>query len=95
MGGNNSEMYDAARFVQAFPEIVGNSGTATRSVGAADYLTGLPGNLLMRAYLSRPVAAAASAGAGATGTGARLANNTLMRLLMRPAGIAGALEGNR
>lgn len=95
MGGNNAEMYDAARFVQAFPEIVGNSGTATRSIGAADYLTGLPGNLLMRAYLSPPVAAAARAGAGATGTGARLADNRMSQILMRPAGIAGGLELNR
>lgn len=92
MGRNGSEMYDAARFTQAFPDIVGNSGTATRSIGAADYLTGLPGNMLTRMYLSRPVAAAAGAGAGAVGTGARLMDNRLAQLLMRPVGIAGGLS---
>lgn len=29
-GGNDSDLYNAARFSQAFPDIVGNSGTATR-----------------------------------------------------------------
>lgn len=92
MGRNASEMYDAARFTQAFPNIVGDSGTATRSIGAADYLTGLPGNLLTRLYLSPPVAAAAAAGAGATGTAARLANNRLARLYSMPTGTSGALQ---
>jgi hypothetical protein len=85
MGGNNSDMYDAARFVQAFPEIVGNSGTATRSMGASDYVMGMPGNLLARAYLSRPVTAAAAAGAGAAGTAARL-GNPITRAIGMPAG---------
>jgi hypothetical protein len=31
LGGNSSEMYDMARFNKAFPGIVGDSGTATRS----------------------------------------------------------------
>lgn len=92
MGRNGSEMYDAARFNQAFPDIVGNSGTATRSMGPTDYITGLPGNLLARMYLSRPVTAAAGAGAGAIGTGARLADNQLLRLLAQPAGVAGGLQ---
>lgn len=92
MGRNGSDMYSAARFNQAFPDIVGNSGTATRSVGAADYLTGLPGNVLTRMYLSRPVAAAAGAGAGAVGTGARLMDNRLAELLLGPAGATGALQ---
>lgn len=92
MGGNNSPMYAAARFNQAFPDIVGNSGTATRSVGAADYVTGLPGNLLMRLYLSQPVTAAAGAGAGAIGTGARLLDNRLAQLLAAPLATTGALQ---
>lgn len=80
MGRNNSPMYDAARFVQAYPDIVGNSGTATRSMGAADYIAGLPTNLLTQLYLSRPVTAAAGAGAGAAGTAARLLPNRLVDL---------------
>lgn len=92
MGNNNTDMYSAARFTQAFPDVVGDSGTATRSMGAADYLTGLPGSLAARLYLSRPVAAAAGAGAGAIGTGARLADNPIMRALAQPAGVAGGLK---
>jgi hypothetical protein len=95
MGRNATDMYDAARFTQAFPSIVGDSGTATRSMGAADYLTGLPGNLLTRMYLSAPVAAAANAGAGAAGTAARLANNPLMRLLAQPIGTTGTLQAGQ
>ncbi len=90
MGGNNSDMYAAARFTQAFPDIVGNSGTATRSMGPADYLTGIPGNLLIRLYLSQPVTAAAAAGAGTAGTLARLAN-TPANALSRSIGSLGGL----
>jgi hypothetical protein len=92
MGGTNTDMYNAARFTQAFPDIVGNSGTATRSMGPADYVTGLPGNVLTRLYLSAPVTAAAGAGAGAMGTAARLSDNELLRILARPVGAAGALQ---
>jgi hypothetical protein len=91
LGKNTSDMYNAARFVQAFPDIVGNSGTATRSVGAADYLTGMPGALLTRLYLSQPVAKAAGTGAGANNTLARLLDKELTRLLAQPAGTAGGL----
>lgn len=31
MGGNASDLYNMARFEKAFPDVVGNSGTATRS----------------------------------------------------------------
>jgi hypothetical protein len=33
MGGNESGLYTAAHFAQAFPDLVGDSGTATRSAG--------------------------------------------------------------
>jgi hypothetical protein len=92
MGGNNSDMHAAARFTQAFPDIVGNSGTATRSMGPADYLAGIPGNLLTRMYLSEPVAKAAALGGGAAGTSAQVLNNALIRMLMQPAGVAGGLQ---
>lgn len=93
-GQNTSDMYDAARFVQAFPSIVGDSGTATRSLGAADYFVSAPGNLLARMYLSRPVTAAASGAGRAAGTAARLTDNELMRLMARPAGAALGLQGS-
>jgi hypothetical protein len=94
MGRNDTDLYNAARFVQAFPDIVGNSGTATRSMGAADYITGLPGNMLTRLYLSRPVAAAASAGAGTAGTAARVANPVLNKLAMPLGAMSGLGAAN-
>jgi hypothetical protein len=52
-GGNTSDAYSATRFAQAFKPIVGDSGTATRSLGLNDLLSlplGLPANVLSRAY---------------------------------------------
>lgn len=53
---NQSELYDAARFAQAFRPIVGDSGTATRSVlpTPTDFVLSLPFNLATRAYTSAP-----------------------------------------
>lgn len=92
MGRNNNDLYEATRFVQAFPDIVGNSGTATRSMGPADYMAGIPGNLLFRLYLSQPATAAAAAGAGAMGAGARLLDNPLLHTLAMPVGTVGGLQ---
>lgn len=63
LGGNTSDMYDAARWAQAFKPIVGDSGTATRSMqmGPMDALLSLPTNIAARAYVSRPAVGAASA----------------------------------
>jgi hypothetical protein len=68
-GKNGSDLYDAARFAQAFKPIVGDSGTATRSVlpnGVLEAAASIPFNLASRAYLSSPVTAMA----GASGRGA-------------------------
>jgi len=54
-GNDNSPLNLAARFGQAFRPIVGDSGTATRQVGAVDFVTGLPINIASRAFFSRPV----------------------------------------
>lgn len=69
-GRNQSGMYDAARFSQAFAPIVGDSGTATRSAlpGPTDFVLSLPFNLATRAYTSSPavnMAVGAQAGANA------------------------------
>lgn len=80
MGRNTSDLYNAARFYQAFPSVVGNSGTATRSLGPADYLASLPTAMLTKAYLSEPVVAAAQGAAGGAGT--------LARLIAPPVGVA-------
>lgn len=58
LGGNQSDMYNAARFAQAFKPIVGDSGTATRSWRLLDLPFALPMNLASRAYLSAPGGAA-------------------------------------
>lgn len=71
-GKNNSDLYNAARFYKAFPDVVGNSGTATRSLGPTDWLTALPGNLLSSAYLSGPSRALLSGTHGGTGAAAGL-----------------------
>jgi hypothetical protein len=64
---NDSDLYNAARFAQAFRPIVGDSGTATRSMinNALDVVTQVPINLATRAYTSSPmVSLAANAGRG-------------------------------
>lgn len=60
-GNNQTPMYQAARFAQAFKPIVGNSGTATRTpniTSLTELPLGLASNLISRAYLSRPGSAA-------------------------------------
>ena len=59
-GNNDSDLYKAARVIQAFPDIVGNSGTATRAAGGLT-LPGIAahaaGAVASRAYMT-PVAQA-------------------------------------
>jgi hypothetical protein len=56
LGRNESPMYDAARFAQAFKPIVGDSGTATRMPlpSPTDFVLSAPFNLAARAYTSSP-----------------------------------------
>ena len=60
-GGNTSNLYDAARYAQAFRPIVGDSGTATRMmpIDALNLALTLPTNVATRAYTSGPVTAMA------------------------------------
>jgi hypothetical protein len=72
MGGNNSGLYDALRFAQAHQPIVGDSGTATRSMltNPLEMLAKIPFNLATRAYTSSPsVNAAVAAQAAAQNAG--------------------------
>jgi hypothetical protein len=64
-GRNQSDFYDAARFAQAFKPIVGDSGTATRSmeITPMSMLLSLPTRVGAGMYTSRP-ASALAAGAG-------------------------------
>jgi hypothetical protein len=75
-GRNQSDMYDAARFTQAFQPIVGDSGTATRSAlpSPTDFVLSLPFNIATRAYTSSPavnLAVGSQAAANAAGGAAR------------------------
>lgn len=61
-GKNQSPMYEAARFAQAFKPLVGDSGTATRSMELTPMsaLLAAPTNIAARAYTSAPAANFAS-----------------------------------
>lgn len=55
-GGNKSDLYQATRFAQAFKPIVGDSGTATRSMltDPLSIMMSAPFNVAARAYTSSP-----------------------------------------
>lgn len=79
-GKNQSPLYSAARFAQAFKPVVGDSGTATRLGNPFDPLElafGVPANLATRAYLSplgRAVAMGLTRAPGALSRGAAAAS---------------------
>lgn len=54
---NNTDLFNAARFAQAFKPLIGDSGTATRSVvpSPTDFLLSLPFSMATKAYTSTPV----------------------------------------
>ncbi len=58
MGKNKSDFYNAARFGDAFRPVVGDSGTATRSMSnlSLENLAKLPFGLVMRLYTAQPTA---------------------------------------
>jgi len=68
-GSNQTPMYEAARFAQAFRPIVGDSGTATRSMeySPLNMLLSMPTNLAARAYTSAPASSILARTAGGTG----------------------------
>ena len=66
-GRNESDLYDAARFAQAFRPIVGDSGTATRmmNIDPITAMLSLPTNIAARGYASQTATnLAGGAGAG-------------------------------
>lgn len=93
-GRNQSEMYNAARFAQAFRPLVGDSGTATRMPlpSPTDFVLSLPFNLATRAYTSSPAVNAAVGAQSASQAAARTfgpAAQGLMRPAMTPGGLLG------
>lgn len=70
-GKNESPLYDAARFSQAFKPIVGDSGTATRMPlpSPTDFVLSLPFNIATRAYTSTPSVNLAASASGISRNG--------------------------
>lgn len=68
-GSNQTPMYEAARFAQAFKPIVGDSGTATRSMeySPLNMLLSMPTNLAAKAYTSAPASSVLTRAVGGTG----------------------------
>jgi len=68
-GSNQTPMYEAARFAQAFKPIVGDSGTATRSMeySPLNMLLSMPTNLAAKAYTSAPASSVLTRTVGGTG----------------------------
>jgi len=96
-GSNTTPMYEAARFAQAFRPIVGDSGTATRTMEYTplNMLLSMPTNIAASAYTSAPVTAAArrlQAGVLPTGT-VDLATEELLRRTMPLTAGAGLTAG--
>lgn len=65
-GKNQTPMYQATRFAQAFKPLVGDSGTATRTMELTplNMMLAMPTNLAARAYTSGAARAAARASTG-------------------------------
>jgi hypothetical protein len=85
-GRNETPMYSAARFAQAFQPIVGDSGTATRMpfAGLTDIAMRVPMSIASRAYTSTPAVnlalrtqAAAQAASRMTGPASNVMRNAL------------------
>lgn len=84
-GGNQSDLYNASRFAQAFRPLVGDSGTATRSPqGVFEMAASVPLNVAARAYASSPavnMALRAQAASQAAGNAIRPAVQPLFKPL--------------
>lgn len=95
-GRNQTDMYNAARFGQAFKPIVGDSGTATRMPlpSPTDFVLSLPFNIATRAYTSSPAVNAAlrtQAAANAAAQAGQSAGQAL-RPAVTPGGLLGAMN---
>lgn len=99
-GRNQTGMYNAARFAQAFQPIVGDSGTATRMPlqGLTDMLMRIPLNIATRTYTSSPavnLAVGAQAGARAITGYARGVTAPLGAPDVPMGGVYGATQSQR
>ena len=90
-GSNQTPMYEAARFAQAFKPIVGDSGTATRSmeISPLSMMLAAPTNIAARAYTSQPAANLATGLQGGIAPGTDLATQEFLKRLLPITGASG------
>ena len=95
---NQSDLYNAARFAEAFKPVVGDSGTATRSMSnlSLENLAKLPFGLVARLYLSQPSVAAAGVYGSLQQNGVSpLLGQALQPIAQRSLPVTGAYIGPR
>ena len=92
-GSNQTPMYEAARFAQAFRPIVGDSGTATRSMeySPLNMLLSMPTNLAAKAYTSAPASSVLTRTVGGTGLMPNALEQAQVESLKRALPITGGL----
>jgi hypothetical protein len=93
-GSNQTPMYEAARFAQAFKPIVGDSGTATRSmeISPLSMMLAAPTNIAARAYTSQPAANLASRMQTGVAPGTDMATQELLKKMFPTTGAAGLIS---
>lgn len=93
-GSNQTPMYEAARFAQAFKPIVGDSGTATRSmeVSPLSMMLAAPTNIAARAYTSQPTANLASRMQTGIAPSTDAATQELLKKMFPTTGAAGLIS---
>lgn len=93
-GSNQTPMYEAARFAQAFKPIVGDSGTATRSmeVSPLSMMLAAPTNIAARAYTAQPTANLASRMQTGIAPSTDAATQELLKKMFPTTGAAGLIS---
>ena len=93
-GQNQTPMYEAARFAQAFKPIVGDSGTATRTMelSPVSMMLAAPTNIAARAYTAQPTANIASRMQTGVAPGTDAATQELLRKMFPQTGAAGLIS---
>ena len=93
-GQNQTPIYEAARFAQAFKPIVGDSGTATRTMELSplSMLLAAPTNIAARAYTAQPTANLASRMQTGVAPGTDLATQELLKKMFPQTGAAGLIS---
>jgi hypothetical protein len=94
LGSNQTPMYEAARFAQAFRPIVGDSGTATRSmeISPLSMMLSAPTNIAARAYTSTPAVNLASRLQSGVAPNTNPATEDLLRRLFPVTGATGVMS---